>query len=63
MGAFLVVQLTEAIEGLLLSGDCSLGWGGRFFLDGSVQSFMPAVLFRTSRGDPFREDTQFNPPD
>jgi hypothetical protein len=51
--SFLVEDLDELIEARLLLKEIRGRWFGSFFFQSEMHAFMPAVLLRMARYDPF----------
>ncbi len=63
MRTFIVVNLDELIEALLLLQEVERGGLGRLFLEGQVHAFMASILFGMSRLDALDLDAETQPPD
>ena len=58
MRALLVVDPSETVESSLLGASCGLRRLRRVLLQGAMQPLVPAVLFRVSGLDPFRQHAE-----
>ena len=63
VGALVVVQRPEGVEGALLGGERAAGRADRVGLQGLVHPLVGAVLLRVSRQDPLVLDPELQPPD